>query len=194
MEANVDWVKHYAGPRGYNLDYIRNELYGLKVIENGVYLFGGTGDEDDDFSQDSSIFESSDIWNGWVVTTDLEGNILRSDVFCHQGVNTATEYGDITEDGYMIFNDTDAFGDTEVGVMRILDTALSTSQNQLSSSLEIYPNPSSDIITVFGLKVKQIKIYNNLGQLMLEAENTNLLNISSLLAGVYFIKITEYLF
>lgn len=191
LEANVDWVKHYAGPRGYNLDYIRNELYGLKVIENGVYLFGGTGDEDDDFSQDSSIFESSDVWNGWVVTTDLEGNILRSDVFCHQGVNTATEYGDITEDGYMIFNDTDAFGDTEVGVMRILDTALSTSQNQLSGSLEIYPNPSSERITVSGLKVIQMKIYNNLGQLMLEADNTNVLNVSSLSAGVYFIKITD---
>lgn len=91
----------------------------------------------------------------------------------------------------MIFNDTDAFGDTEVGVMRILDTALSTSQNQLSGSLEIYPNPSSERITVFGLKVIQMKIYNNLGQLMLEANNTNVLNVSSLSAGVYFIKITD---
>ncbi|MEC8133995.1 MAG: T9SS type A sorting domain-containing protein, partial [Bacteroidota bacterium] len=97
----------------------------------------------------------------------------------------------ITEDGYMIFNDTDAFGDTEVGVMRILDTALSTPQNQLGGSLDIYPNPTSDKITVFGLKVIKMKIYNNLGQLILEANNTNVLNVSSLLAGVYFIKITD---
>ena len=92
---------------------------------------------------------------------------------------------------HLPFNDTDAFGDTEVGVMRILDTTLSTSQNQLGDSLDIYPNPSSDRITVFGLKVQQITIYNSLGQLILEANNTNVLNVSSLLAGVYFIKITD---
>jgi hypothetical protein len=44
---------------------------------------------------------------------------LRSDVFCQENVNTATEYGSLTDDGYMIFNDTDAFGDTEVGVIKV---------------------------------------------------------------------------
>ena len=29
--ANVDWIKHYANPRGYSLDHIRNELYGIKI-------------------------------------------------------------------------------------------------------------------------------------------------------------------
>ena len=27
-EANINWIKHYANPRGYSVDHIRNELYG----------------------------------------------------------------------------------------------------------------------------------------------------------------------
>ena len=46
---------------------------------------------------------------------------MRSDVFCHDEVNSATEYGCLIENGYVIFNDTDAGGDTEVGVMKIIN-------------------------------------------------------------------------
>ena len=118
-EGNVSWVKHYANPRGYSLSHIRSELYGVKVGPHGVYLFGGTGDESE-YSVENPPFPSSDVWMGWVVITDREGNIMRSDVYCQDGVNSATEYGCITDDGYVIFNDTDAGGDNEVGVVKIV--------------------------------------------------------------------------
>ena len=117
-EANINWIKHYANPRGYSLDEIRNELYGIKVRNGIIYMFGGSGDESN-YSAYNPPFEPSDVWNGWVLQTNLEGNILQSDVFCHDNVNTATEYGDLTENGYVIFNDTDAQGDTEVGVIKV---------------------------------------------------------------------------
>jgi hypothetical protein len=118
--GNVYWVNHYANPRGYSMSYIRSELYGIKVGAHGVYLFGGTGDENESYSVENPPFASSDIWNGWVLITDRDGNIMRSDVYCQEEVNTATEYGCITDDGYVIFNDTDAQGDTEVGVLKIV--------------------------------------------------------------------------
>jgi hypothetical protein len=118
--GNVYWVNHYANPRGYSLSYIRSELYGVKVGAHGVYLFGGTGDENGSYSVTNPPFESSDVWNGWVLITDREGQIVRSDVYCQDGVNTATEYGCIIDQGYVIFNDTDAQGDTEVGVLKIV--------------------------------------------------------------------------
>jgi hypothetical protein len=118
--GNVYWVNHYANPRGYSLSYIRSELYGVKVGPHGIYLFGGTGDENGSYSVENPPFESSDVWNGWVIITDRDASIIRSDVYCQDGVNTATEYGCITEDGYVIFNDTDAQGDTEVGVLKIV--------------------------------------------------------------------------
>ena len=118
-DAKISWIKHYGNPRGYDMEYIRSELYGVKVNSFGIFLFGGTGDESGSFSETSPTYLSSDIWNGWVLIIDPEGNILQSDVFCQENVNTATEYGCLTEDGYMIFNDTDAFGDTEVGVIKV---------------------------------------------------------------------------
>jgi hypothetical protein len=118
--GNVYWVNHYANPRGYSLSYIRSELYGVKVGPHGVYLFGGTGDENGSYSVENPPFVSSDVWNGWVIITDRDASIIRSDVFCQDEVNTATEYGCITENGYVIFNDTDAQGDTEVGVLKIV--------------------------------------------------------------------------
>ncbi len=118
--GNVNWVKHYANPRGYSMTYIRSELYGIKVGPQGVYLFGGTGDENESYSDLNPPFLSSDIWNGWVVITDRDGTIIKSNVYCQDEVNTATEYGCITDNGYVIFNDTDAGGDSEVGVMKIV--------------------------------------------------------------------------
>jgi hypothetical protein len=85
-----------------------------------VYLFGGTGDESG-YSEQIAPYESSDVWNGWALKVDHEGEILQSAVFCQGGVNTATEYGCLIEGGYVLFNDTDAGGDTEVGVMRIAE-------------------------------------------------------------------------
>ena len=37
----------------------------------------------------------------------INGDILKSDVYCHDQVNTATEYGALIDNGYVIFNDTD---------------------------------------------------------------------------------------
>ncbi len=120
LDGQVEWVGHYANPRGYSLSHIRNELYGVKADATGVYLFGGTGDESG-YSEQIAPFESSDVWNGWVLKVNGEGDILHSGVFCQDGVNTATEYGCLIDGGYVIFNDTDAGGDTEVGVMRIAE-------------------------------------------------------------------------
>lgn len=120
LEADVEWLKHYANPRGYSLSQIRNELYGIEVGSDGVYMFGGSGDESN-YSAINPPFPSSDVWVGWVLAVDVAGDVLRSDVFSHGNVNSATEYGALVEGGYVIFNDTDAGGDTEVGVMKVLN-------------------------------------------------------------------------
>ena len=36
--TNVNWKKHYANPRDYSLDHIRNELYGIKKLDQMVYI------------------------------------------------------------------------------------------------------------------------------------------------------------
>ena len=144
---SINWIKHYANPRGYSLSHIRNELYGIKAGTDGIYMFGGTGDEGE-YSETNSPFLSSDIWNGWVLSVDQNGDILKSDIFCHDQVNTATEYGDLIDNGYVIFNDTDAQGDEEVGVMKIING--SNAPSSLSNCINKSTKQLIKIIDCFG--------------------------------------------
>ena len=213
LEAKINWIKHYANPRGYSLNYIRNELYCLKSDSIGIYLFGGTGDENDNYSKENPPFTSSDIWNGWVLITDWDGNILRSDVFSHiesgekHGVMTATECGSITNNGYVIFNDTDAYGDTEVGVMKIrLPETLSNQSEDFQirnyTLSQNYPNPfnpSTQIqYTLPEATQVTIEVFNIVGQKVIELVNgqqsaghhTTTFDASGLSSGVYLYKLT----
>ena len=88
---NVNWIKHYANPRGYSLNHIRNELYGIKS-DQMVY----TCLEElvmKEITVRQFLLLSSDIWNGWVLSVDQNGDILKSDIYCHnqviQQLNTA---------------------------------------------------------------------------------------------------------
>lgn len=150
LDADVQWLKHYANPRGYSLSQIRNELYGIEVGSDGVYMFGGSGDESN-YSATNPPFPSSDVWVGWVLAVDGDGDVVRSDVFSHGNVNSATEYGALVEGGYVIFNDTDAGGDTEVGVMKVLN---GSNPAEASSCPEDVDNDLSvgvgDILAVLG--------------------------------------------
>ena len=191
LEANILWEKHYANPRGYDLEYIRNELYGIKVSDEGIYLFGGTGDENESYSAVNPPFEASDIWNGWVLFTDYDGNVIRSDVFCHEEVNTATEYGDLTENGYVIFNDTDAFGDTEVGVMKIVNPSLTNDSYGVLNSLEFFPNPFPDYINVNSDKELKAVIFDMIGNELFRNNINDRLDLRFLERGTYILNLSD---
>ena len=68
-------------------------------------------------------------------------------------------------------------------------SSLSVSEQELMS-LSIYPNPTSDIISIKGVEnIKSIKVYSILGALEKEVFNTNQIDVSELSPGVHLIKI-----
>ena len=161
------------------------------MSDEGIYLFGGSGDENESYSAVNPPFESSDIWNGWVLFTDHDGNVIRSDVFCHEEVNTATEYGDLTENGYVIFNDTDAFGDTEVGVMKIVNPSLTNDSYGMLNSLDFFPNPSPDYINVDSDKELKAVIFDILGNELLRDNINGRIDLRSLERGTYILNLSD---
>ena len=72
-----------------------------------------------------------------MLSVDQNGEIIKSDIYCHDQANTATEYGALIDNGYLIFNDTDAQGDEEVGVMKIINGSNSP------VSISYYPSQST---------------------------------------------------
>ncbi|MCL2435746.1 MAG: T9SS type A sorting domain-containing protein [Lentimicrobiaceae bacterium] len=53
----------------------------------------------------------------------------------------------------------------------------------------VYPNPARDIVTVSGIDVSNVKVFNNMGQLILTQHNKNVINISKLTKGIYIFSI-----
>lgn len=152
-QGEMQWMRQYANPRGYSLAHIRNELYGLEVGSDGVYMFGGSGDESN-YSASNPPFPSSDIWVGWVLAVDDQGEVVKSDVFSHGNVNSATEYGALVEGGYVIFNDTDAGGDAEVGMMKVLNgsnpSPTSSCPEDIDNDLSVGVSDILDVLGDFG--------------------------------------------
>lgn len=63
---------------------------------------------------------------------------------------------------------------------------------KIKSRVEMYPNPATDFITVSGEKeISHVEFYNLFGQKMLEYTTSGLLNIKSLSAGNYLVKIAD---
>ncbi|MDG2483357.1 MAG: DUF5011 domain-containing protein [Flavobacteriaceae bacterium] len=55
----------------------------------------------------------------------------------------------------------------------------------------VYPNPTSGMININGLNKYDLKVYNNLGQILLQANNTKAIDVSSLPNGVYIIRVSN---
>jgi hypothetical protein len=56
-------------------------------------------------------------------------------------------------------------------------------------NIMIYPNPANNIINVTGADIANVKIFNNIGQLILTQHNTNIINVSTLTNGLYLLTI-----
>lgn len=58
------------------------------------------------------------------------------------------------------------------------------------ANVSVYPNPTSDIIQIEGVSAKLlIKVYNALGSLILESENSTAIDLSEFDKGIYYLKI-----
>jgi len=58
-----------------------------------------------------------------------------------------------------------------------------------SYNILIYPNPANNVINISSDMVSAVKMYNNIGQLVLNQHNTNTINISALQNGIYILSI-----
>ena len=58
------------------------------------------------------------------------------------------------------------------------------------SEISVYPNPVRDRVVIEGIEVAEVDVYNALGQLVKTVQNTNEINVSDLMEGIYLLRIT----
>lgn len=59
------------------------------------------------------------------------------------------------------------------------------------AAIEIFPNPMKDMLYVKGDNVKEMTIFNAVGQQLMTVENENGIDVSSLSDGLYFVRVSD---
>ena len=57
--------------------------------------------------------------------------------------------------------------------------------------MTVYPNPAWEKVTIDGIEVTEVKVYNALGQKVKTVRNTNEIPVSDLPQGFYLLRITN---
>ena len=69
---------------------------------------------------------------------------------------------------------------------------INVAENNIDNEIHIYPNPVGDNIIFSGYKIKNIVIYNSLGQMICnETIADNKFNVSFLKEGLYLVKLQD---
>lgn len=61
----------------------------------------------------------------------------------------------------------------------------------VSQVVAVYPNPATDRVVIEGVKVAEVKVYNEFGQLVKTVQGTNEINLSGLPESVYLLRILD---
>jgi len=109
---NLEWRKTWGQPRGFDPQYIHDEMYGVDLDLAGNYLLlGGSGDEYS-YSATNNDGWMSDIWVSYLVVVDPQGNTLFQGVFGDKEGNSAGEYLSVDQQTgeVMVYVDADTIG------------------------------------------------------------------------------------
>ena len=141
------------------------------------------------------IAESHQVHLSWKTPESDEVisiNIYRNDILIDSLPSSAVSFSDNTkelENGdykycvipvYPIECDLDE---------KCFETNINVGVINYKDNITIYPNPATNVINIFGDSVLEVKIYNNIGQLILNEYNTNEINVSKLTNGIYILSI-----
>lgn len=198
------YISKYLGQPWDSLTTLPGMISSLAVV-NGKVIAGTS----------NGLYISSDEGLNWVANTNnlkdlIVTTIIYSQNIIFAGTNKGIFYSPNNGDDWVAFNE--GLGDNNYaitlivkdnllfagivndGIYRIDISAVSVNDKITNNDFEIYPNPTSDFISV-SLKtseVSEIQIYNMLGEKVLAVETGRDLsvriNISDLPIGMYFVK------
>lgn len=144
------------------------------------------------------VYEATEINNE--IYYSFDNGINGKEIYKYDGINTPSLVVDINPsgaanprnfiefDGDLYFTATDGTNGTELWSLPIDPTGI---KDLTSINLSIYPNPASSQITIDTDKtIETIVIIDNIGKTVKTiTSNSNLINVSDLTQGIYFLKI-----
>ena len=178
---------------------MQNMFNGAKILNQnlGAWDVGRVTDMENMFNRvDLSIENYDAILNGWGILSSLQSNITLG-----VGTNTFCD-GKVAKQRL-----TDSFGwvitDGGEDCSSITQFSTEVVENEIPFDISIYPNPSSDMITISvdaPAEIKEIKVYDLAGRVVQTTKvfrrvpsNEYSLDVSYFNAGTYYLQATDSL-
>ena len=115
-QGREQWTKFFGQPRGYNGEWIHDEVWGVRATPDGGWLaVAGTGDETRRYEGRGHPSGPSSQWKIYLIKTDSKGNLQWEGIYGPPENDWAGEDVCITADGgALVANDCGAFGFTKI--------------------------------------------------------------------------------
>jgi hypothetical protein len=116
QKGKVLWTKYFGQPRGYNGQWIHDEVWGARATpDSGWLIVAGTGDETRKYEGRGHPSGSSGQWKVYLIKTDSEGKLEWEGIYGIRHGDWAGEDVCLTRDGgALVANDCGAFGFTKI--------------------------------------------------------------------------------
>ena len=186
-----------------------SDVYLIKINNLGAVSWSktfGSGYDEFGYSAQQTLDGGYIITGSWnAVNNDVY--LIKTDINGHSGCNsegnavTLSTYSNPSVDTTLFYErdygGTAGYGPPLMGSGAITTTiCFSTSINEIGNNneLEISPNPSTGIFTIHseGVKIKQIKITNILGEIVYQSTTQNertTIDLSKEAEGIYFVQL-----
>ncbi len=183
-----------------------NTDWQFQIANNGKIALFSPNNVVDDFT--AGLVESTNTipQNQWtLITATYDGRFAK--IYINNTLETTTKanghFGTVSPNLYIgsLMEDTKSFNGS-IDDVRIYNYSLSADEIQVIyntanlglidvnfSSISVYPNPTTNVINIQTKdKIKETKIYNGLGELVLTSNN-KIINVEHLSKGIYFFNI-----
>ena len=177
FDGNVVWSKCYGGAL--------NDA-ACKVFQNddgGFTITGWSESRDGDVQSALQLYENPD--GSWGAPNDKEFVFLCQDAL----YPPPYPYGDIncpnvvvgSQDNYWVFHLTDIYD----------YDGIEEQEGWNENGVGVYPNPSKDLVRIYGVEAEEVWLYNALGQVVKTVRNSNDVSLEGLPQGVYMVRIRD---
>lgn len=195
VSTDIDFedLKQFLISNGFNYDssFSGNKIAKALASPSGWMSSTTTGDPGNNQTlNNTSGFDALPIGNRnhiGVLLSNQEFAVFWSST--DASIDTAINYNVNYQDSELrTFNDYKGYG-SSVRFVKNSNTASLGSNN--FNSLKIYPNPPINRLYTSIDGSYSLKIFDQLGQQLLQADNTNNIDVSALKTGIYFVTISD---
>ncbi|MBH1960408.1 MAG: T9SS type A sorting domain-containing protein [Flavobacteriia bacterium] len=166
-----------------------SRTYKLEKLPNGLFI-------DHAYKYEYGPYGVTSIYDLQIVTPDgmnfLPSSSFKSVLTTDKHLGTRTSTSTVDGNNLILFSNRNNLIESSIWITRIQSSEFTTtelaSEEVEATKVDIYPNPTSNFIKL-SRKANIISLYDTSGKMLITAKDTDVIDLTKFLKGVYFLKV-----